>query len=419
MVMIAGAGLAVSVIAQAVWTVHVQSVSSSFLYGKGISFLLAVGLFASVYGISRRELRRNVRVVLLAITLGVALKAGLVGAIMALAYGSIGYLLLGIAVAQIDPLSVAATLRRSGMSERARAILAAWASFDDPVTVLLVYAGSFTLAGARQGLGGSAGSYLSQIVGNAALIGVAAIAWYVLAVLLDGRAGSGFRLILQCLVLAGLLAAATGYGLLIGITVCGLFYRPPIASILDRAVDLAFYAAAFLLGLLLVTGVDIEAGILLGVSVFVVQALTALVVTPGLPRPDRVHLALGQQNGLTAIVLGLALQPYLPQAVGIIATAILTVNVINLCSNRPSVVAVFAGRHVKKRVKNVCSARPISALASRPMEERRQPRDNPALSPDKIFSDGPIVKSSYTLEPQATLTLGVSWRDRGPRCSHC
>lgn len=415
---VAGAGLAVSEIIQAAWGVHARSVSGSFLYGKGISFLLAAGLFASVYGISRRELQRNARVVLLAITLGVALKAGLVGAIMALAYGSAGFLLLGVAVAQIDPLSVAATLGRSGMSQRAKSILAAWASFDDPVTVLLVYAGSFALPAASHGSGGGlgagAGSYLSQIIGNAVLIGVAAIAWYILAVTLHGRVSDRFRFALQGLVLAGLLAAATEYGLLVGITVCGLFYRPPIAAVMERVVNVAFYAAAFLLGLLLVAGVDLAAGLLLGVSVFAVQMLTAFVISPGLPRADRVHLALGQQNGLTAIVLGLALQPYLPQAVGIIAVAILTVNVINIYSNRRS--QVISPRPVPRPGKMPRSARRPKPRTPNALPE---PRDNAALTPGRDFPDGHPGTFSYILEGETTLTLGVSWQDRGPGCSHC
>jgi hypothetical protein len=337
-VALALAGLAVSAVAQGAFGVHVRQLDDSLFYQKCISALLTVGLFAAACGISRRELRQNARIVLVAITLGVAFKAALVGGIMALAYGSAGFILLGVAVAQIDPLAVAATLRHSDMSERAKSILSAWASFDDPVTVLLVYAGSFALPLARPdphgSLGVSAGSYLSQIVLNAALIAVAGAAWYVLAVWSAGRVSPRLRLVVQCLVLAGLLAVAAWYGLLIGITVCGLFFRPPVSAVIERAVDFAFYAAAFLLGLLLVTGVNVPAGILLGVSVFVVQVITALAVTRGLPRGDRIYLALGQQNGLTAIILGLALQPYLPQAVGIIAIAILTVNVIHICSNR-------------------------------------------------------------------------------------
>jgi len=337
-VALALAGLAVSAVVQGTSGVRVSQFDDSLFYQKCISALLTIGLFAAACGISRSELRRNARIVLVAVTLGVAFKAALVGGIMALAYGNVGFVLLGIAVAQIDPLAVAATLRHTDMSARAKSILSAWASFDDPVTVLLVYAGSFAIPLARSdprgGLGVSEGSYLSQIVLNGALIAVAGAAWYVLSVRRGGRRLSdGYRLAGQCLVLAGLLAVAAWYGLLIGITVCGLFFRPPVSAVIERAVDFAFYAAAFLLGLLLITGVNAPAGILLGVSVFAVQVITALAVTPGLPRVDRTYLALGQQNGLTAIILGLALQPYLPQAVGIIAIAILTVNVMHIVSN--------------------------------------------------------------------------------------
>jgi NhaP-type Na+/H+ or K+/H+ antiporter len=337
-VALAAGGLAVSVVARGAFDVHVGDLAGFFVYGKCVSALLTVGLFAAAYGISRRELRRNARVVLIAITLGVALKAALVGAIMALVYGSAGFILLGVAVAQIDPLSVAVTLRHSSMSGRAKSILLAWASFDDPVTVLLVYLGSFALPLARQdsrgGLGMSVGSFLSQILLNAVLIAVAAAAWHLLRILGESYGNERLCYALQCLALAGLLAAAAWYGLLIGITVCGLFFRPAVGAIVDRAMNFAFCAAVILLGLLLVDGVNIPAGIVLGVAVFAMQVVTALAITRGLPRADRFHLALGQQNGLTAIVLGLALQPYLPQAVGIIAVAILTVNVIHICTNR-------------------------------------------------------------------------------------
>jgi hypothetical protein len=48
---------------------------------------------------------------------------------------------------------------------------------------------------------------------------------------------------------------------------------------------------------------------------------------------DRVYLALGQQNGITAVILALALQPVLPYAVSVVAPAILAVNILNIASN--------------------------------------------------------------------------------------
>lgn len=330
-------GLGFSALLQGTSGVRLRQVATSLPYGKGITLLLAIGLFAGAFGISRRELLRNARVVLIAITFGVAIKAALTGGIMVLAYHNLAYLLLGVAVAQIDPLSVAVTIQHSAMSERAKAVLTAWASFDDPVTILLVaYLASFTLF--RRGapvqghlVGAGLDPHTGQIAFNAALVAVAVIAWYLIKV--RGRFADRTRNALLCLMLAGLIAAAVAFNLLIGITVCGLFFRPDIKVIVSGVVKFAFYTATFLLGMFLVTGVNIPAGILLGVSVFLVQVLAGTFIGRGMSRQDRVGLALGQQNGLTAIVLALVLQPYLPSAVGIIAVAILVVNILYISAN--------------------------------------------------------------------------------------
>src|ERR1017187_2762654 len=125
--------------------------SSVYLYAA--TALLAVGLYGSTHGISLAEARRSVRTVVAAVTLGVLGKSVLISGVMFLLFHRPVYLVLGVAVAQIDPLSVAAMNRRSGMSKRARTILTAWASFDDPVTVLItIYAAIFAL----RALGGHA-----------------------------------------------------------------------------------------------------------------------------------------------------------------------------------------------------------------------------------------------------------------------
>lgn len=98
-------------------------------------------------------------------------------------------------------------------------------------------------------------------------------------------------------------------------------------------VTVAFYSATFLLGTFLVGGANVPAGILLGVTAFGVQVLVGYVIGGRMSRQDQLHLAFGQQNGITAIVLALALEPIFPQAVGIIAIAVLVVNVVNVVTN--------------------------------------------------------------------------------------
>ena len=46
---------------------------------------------------------------------------------------------------------------------------------------------------------------------------------------------------------------AVSFGLLLGIAVCALFYRPPLGAVVSHVVDVAL-RATFLLGMLLVTG---------------------------------------------------------------------------------------------------------------------------------------------------------------------
>jgi len=341
----AGLGLASANLGSANWpsALSAGNIAHSPIYNVAISSLLAIGLFASTFGISRAELKRNARTVVAAITLGVVVKAGLTGVVMLLVYSNPAYLILGVAVAQIDPLSVASMLKYRAMSERAKAILSAWASFDDPITVLLVlYLAPFALPAARAHTGsgsafagqGSLPAYLMHLGLNLVLIAVAAAIWLCLREIRRRWPGK-VSLVhgLACAFLVLMLIAAIKFGLLLGFTVCGLFFRPPVARVMSWIVPMAFYSATFLLGIFLVGGANVLAGILLGATAFGVQILAGRVIGRRLSRQDQMHIALGQQNGITAIVLALALDPYFPQAVGIIAVAVLVVNVVNVVAN--------------------------------------------------------------------------------------
>src|SRR5262249_41483900 len=74
-------------------------------YAQLAVLLLAIGLFASTQSISLPEVREHLRLTLVAVTLGVVVKAALIAAVMVLIFRRPEYLVVGIAVAQIDPLS--------------------------------------------------------------------------------------------------------------------------------------------------------------------------------------------------------------------------------------------------------------------------------------------------------------------------
>lgn len=124
-----------------------------------VASLLAVGLYASTYGIDLKEAKQHFKIILSAVTIGVVLKAAIIGGSLALIFHDPFFLILGITVAQIDPLSVAGLMKGTRMSPKAKTILASWASFDDPVTVILsLYAPVLVMALTGTDLGSITGS---------------------------------------------------------------------------------------------------------------------------------------------------------------------------------------------------------------------------------------------------------------------
>ncbi|WP_214411924.1 hypothetical protein [Sphaerisporangium fuscum] len=304
-------------------------------YIWGVSALLAVGLYGSASGIPRDAVR-DLHTVVLAVTVGVMLKTALIAVVMYLASGSRPEtMILGVAVAQIDPLSVAALVGRSRMSQRAKSLLLAWASFDDPITALLtIYLVTFTL-GRGSGPTGGVSAYALDLALNLAFAGVVWALWLLARRLVPPRANAfptWFRVV-AVLVLAGLVAVAAWRFLMLGIALVGLFYRPGISALAERVTTGAFFLATLALGALLSGGVDLRLGVVLGVAAFAAQIVVGTLIAWHLSRVDRVYLALGQQNGITAVILALALEPYLPYAVSVVAPAILTVNVLNIATN--------------------------------------------------------------------------------------
>ncbi|MEU6572374.1 hypothetical protein [Streptomyces sp. NPDC046805] len=311
------------------------------LYGWLSSGLLAVGLYGSAQGISRPHTRGDVYRIVVAITFGVVAKAAFIAGVLWLAFPDRPeYLVLAVAMAQIDPLSVSAMLESRAMSPRAKSLLAAWASFDDPVTtVLVVILGSMVLDD-TPGVASGARDYATTLLGNLALLVVAAAVWAVLrergpadeAPLRDLRGPRRVLRMLRYVALLALLAAATWQFLMLGLALSALFFRPALGAWLGRATNAALVVATFLLGMLLAGGADLAVGALLGCATFLAQILVAAVVGLGFSRRDRVALCLSQQNGITAIILALLLEPRLPDAVAIVAPAILVVNVLHLTS---------------------------------------------------------------------------------------
>lgn len=290
--------------------------------------MLALGLYGSAYGIDLVEAREHFRLIVAAVTIGVFLKAATIGSTMWIVTGRAEYMIIGIAVAQIDPLSVASILGNSRMSTKAKSILAAWASFDDPITALLTVYGTFALNDllaiapkAGESVGWS--TYFVDLGMNLVLIG-AAIAMWTVARRSQWMLTAG---------VGGVVVIAVDRFLMLGVATSGLFLRPRIGDVLARCLNIALCIAAVMLGMVLIDGVNVVDGILLGLATFLAQIVVGLLLTRRLDKRDRLHLAFAQQNGLTAIVLALLLEVQYGNIVEVVAPAILTVNVIHAITN--------------------------------------------------------------------------------------
>jgi len=281
--------------------------------------LLAIGLYGSVYGIQLKELKNHNRIVIRAVTIGVLLKTLIIGGILYLVTRQPAAFLLALTVAQIDPLAVANLLTgdSSHLSDRARTILSAWSSFDDPMTVLLsIYALYFFVPhGASENFLGILSPFFLSLGQN--LLFAALTFW--LSCQFKGNNTFLTLLLAVCFVIA------VTFKWMLGIALIGLFLRPHIKRLPDL-ISAAFYIAILLLGFLLVNGINWFAGLILALAAMLAQVTVGFLLTRGLPRVERFYLAFAQQNGITAMILALLFETELSETVSIVAPAILFIN---------------------------------------------------------------------------------------------
>ncbi|WP_433262772.1 hypothetical protein ACQPZF_30410 [Actinosynnema sp. CS-041913] len=330
------AALGVGWLVAAQW--GLRAVDESAAYGFFITALLGFGLYASTSGIEIAEFRRQFRTVVLAVTLGVLAKVVLIFGVMYLVYREPWHLILAVAVAQIDPLSVAAMRAKSRMSPSAKALLSAWASFDDPITVLLtVYITSFALQG---GAVGGFGAFSVNFALNLALAGGAYVLWRLVRRRVSGAHRRAVRVLVRTVLVLAVLAVgfvAVQFSLLLALALIGLFFRPDLGRCVDGLAEVGLFAATLAVGLVLAAEFSwalAGVGAVLGAAAFLSQGVVAWVLTlPRRWRGDRMRLCLGQQNGLTAIILALLLEPNFPGAIAVVTPAVVVVNLLHALTN--------------------------------------------------------------------------------------
>jgi hypothetical protein len=312
---------------------------------KAIALLLGIGLLAGTFAINMREMtRQDWKLVAWAITAGVAVKAIFVGAVVFGVTGNANAWVIGVNVAQMDPLSANALMDKSSLSPKAKDLLRAWAAGDDPFTVAAVVAMIAAQAGLHINFGippEAIGVHDAHTFGVYFVQNFAMMATLVFVFKYAYRGSTTARI----LVILGLLATTVFVGAqwfwMFGIALTGLFMRPDdkyisdlIERVLERCSGVAYVAAGCIVGLLVwQNGIDLWLGLIIGAAAYASQMLVAPPLMHLLGREftkaDRGLLARAHQNGLTACLLALS-----TGTIASILPAIITTQVLYFLSNK-------------------------------------------------------------------------------------
>ncbi len=330
-----------------------RGLEHSWLYMLIASSLLCVGLYFAVCGIDKDEAKEHWRVIAIAITLGVLLKYCIIAGCMLAITRDWRFAVLAMAVTQIDPLSVAAMSGKDRLNDRTRTVLNAWAATDDPMTTILTPVAMGVAGYISHGQATTVKTSWQDMLVD--LLPLAAV--LLLVGLTAWRQKSGFTIASSLRKAHGHEATkntAVTMSLVIGAPTrlfslpawVGWAYRPAWTAnekLVGRILAATLYSATFLLGILLADSHNFSGGILLGVVTFCSQGAATWCVLGAAARfsgqpsvfslRDTCQLALGQQNGITAILLALVLEPTTQDAVATIALAIVTINVLNFTTN--------------------------------------------------------------------------------------
>ena len=291
--------------------------------------LLAIGLFGAVSGIDLAELSRIRKSVFLVVTLGVIIKIVFIGSILFFITGNIVSYLLACIVAQIDPLAIAKLTEnpKSKLSPKAKSLLNVWASFDDPMTVLLAFYILLPLVSANK-------VSFSIYFLNLGLNILFALTVYLLKKISNNPKYQMVLVILSFII-------SISFNLMFGIALIALFLRPDIEffkvnfqGVVSRAVNASYYISVAILGIIVSGGANLKLGIVLGVSAFLAQILVTYVLLSDFSKTDKLTLSLSQFNGITSIILSSLIVIYYDQTFAIVSIAILTILFLYFSSNK-------------------------------------------------------------------------------------
>lgn len=265
---------------------------------------VAAGLYLNVSDIDLSELSKNKLVIAAVLFLGVPVKILLPGLGLLAFIPSLGLptvFLCATVIAQIDPILAAKNIAHERFSSKSGTILRCWSSFDDPITVLFAFYIFLPLLQSRSSF---LGQYFIEILIEILFCAVIAIIFNFerqLPILAKRKAR-------QVMVIALCVASGIAGRFLLPASI-GLIARPFSSRTKELVLNCIFGFSAFLVGAL-ATDIPLAwlAGTVLGAGTFfVAQPLIAAMFIKD-SKDNRLRVMYGHQNGMTAILLTIALE---------------------------------------------------------------------------------------------------------------
>ncbi|MBT9312941.1 cation:proton antiporter [Leptothoe kymatousa] len=266
---------------------------------------IAAGLYLNVAEINIREVRRNLKVIAAVLFLGVPIKILVPGLLLSPFLPIPVAMLCATVIAQIDPILAAKNINPKRFSPKAATLMRCWSSFDDPITVLFafyLFLPQFSVQAVS----------LPQYFSNLGLEIYASFLIYTISRLWKPlQQGWGAKLIIFATCIgSGIAGAFITAGTLLLPASLGLYLRPFTNEKLKTAVlNLIFGFSAFVIGAL-AANLDLHwrMGVALAMGTFfIAQPLVTMLFFRD-ERNDVVRVMFGHQNGMTAILLTIALE---------------------------------------------------------------------------------------------------------------
>ena len=290
--------------------------------------MLVIGLYGAVYGIDIAHIQSQKKTIIFLASIGVIAKIILIGGWLYVITGSMLSWILGAMMAQIDPLSTAKLSWREKLSSQWKALLNTRASFDDPMTVLIVF---YLLVPLLFGQGFGFDTYVLSLIANISFAGLI----YILSSIIYRN----YHIVLR--IISIIIAAYFGWFLWIAII--GLYLRPlyfhkyVFEQIIGNMVSIAFMSSVLLAwGYLYYSNmenINILRWIALGVLVFFSQTIVSYASLGHLQSTDLHYIAHAQYNGITSIILATSLYHYDNSLIAYICVAIVIIMCLYSVSN--------------------------------------------------------------------------------------